>query len=220
MVDRVASLFFGVFGLLAACASTGPPVTTGVVREGGDLRVQFRRQGYGVAHHAARVEADGGALEQVVHSADLRTVSTLWRHPYGTLSVRFAFGGAASVTAETPDAGDVIEYVFYERDGVRVSTRLPRSCVVRPFLDLAVHAEASSLPASLALPGGSPRALAAGTSIVRLALRQRDVVLKSGDLELFVIHGSRRRSFLVGVDPDGTPSAVTGYVQTLDTEVE
>jgi hypothetical protein len=181
-------------------------------REDGALRIAFRRMEAGSAGHPARLEADGGRLEEVVHSPDRLTVSTLWREPLGELRCSFAYGGSAShpAGAEAPD--ETVEYVFLDEEGVQVTARLPLANPVRPVLPLEVTLAPALLPALL-----DRTRLDAPLSRVAFPLPlDPDGALLAGDSVVVIrTAGGGRREFLVGVDPDGTPTATTGYIRRI-----
>ncbi|MFQ5843756.1 MAG: hypothetical protein ACE5JG_02085 [Planctomycetota bacterium] len=206
------------FLLLAACATPperGPPVDAAAVREGGALRVHFRRTRRGTGGHLAVLEADGGTLSEVVHSPDRLSVSVLWREPEGRLRCTYAYGGVG-----VQDAGDVSEtriarYVFLDAPGARVTMHLPVRCPMRPALDLRFRLDPSRLPAVLEVPGRAAHVLRRADDRFRLELpRDEAGALQAGDL-LLVLRGAdgEELSFLVGVDPDGVATAASGYLR-------
>ena len=216
MSARAAPLFCA----LALCACATPvPVSARAVAEDGDLRVLFRRLESGATDRLPEIRADGGRLEEIVFSADRLSVSALWREPRGRVAVRFPFGGRGEIRAQGATDPRRIEYVFLEEERIRVTARLAVACPLRPRLVLYVAVDEA---ATLRGPQWSPNTLPPGGGTTSLVLpRDADGVLRAADVELAVeLSGGARYSFLVGVDPDGTPSAVTGYVRTLDTGVE
>ena len=214
MLPRVVLLFF-----LAGCATgpeNGPPVAVTAARDADGIRVQFRRLGgQGSAEHVARLDADGGVLDQVLHSPDRRTVSVLWRAPVGALQCSFPYGGVGRFRAGTYVDSHAVEYVFFQGEGVEVTAQVPAGCPMQPFLSLHMRLAPDRVPGSLRMPGGRTVVLEREETDCQLALpRDRDGVLAGGDLELSLqtADGDRHR-FLVGIDPDGTPSAVSGFVR-------
>ncbi len=208
-----------LLSLLAGCATGregGPPVAVSAARAADGLRVRFRRLGgQGTAEHAARLDADGGRLDQIRHSPDRLTVSVLWREPAGTLECAFPYGGVGRFRADTSIDDRAIEYVFLEGDGVAVTAQVPAGCPMQPFLPLDIRLAPEHLPGRLQMPGGRTVALEGEKTSCRAALpHDDDGGLRGDDLE-FVLHtaaGTPHR-FLVGIDPDGTPSAITGFVR-------
>lgn len=197
--------------LLGACAS-GPPVRVQAALEGDAVRVAFRRTEPGSAGHLARLEADGGRLEEVVHSPDRLTVSVLWREAEGALRCSFAYGGEASYPAGGPASDEEVLYVFLDEAGARVTARLPGANPVRPALPLDVQLPPALLPALL-----DGRALREPRTRVLLPLPvDADGALVEGDsVVVLETAGGGRRELLLGIDPDGTPTATTGYVRRL-----
>jgi hypothetical protein len=207
------------FLLLVGCVTgpeKGPPVSVTAARDADGIRVQFRRLGGRLsAGHAARLVAEGGSLEQILHSPDRLTASVLWRAPAGTLQCSFPYGGVGRFRAGTSLDGRMVEYVFLSAEGVEVTAQLPAGCTMQPFLSLHIQLSPDRVPGSLRMPDGRDLTLEHEGTDCRLALpRDGDGVLAGGDLELVLrtAAGDGHR-FLVGVDPDGTPSAITGFVR-------
>jgi hypothetical protein len=179
--------------LLAACA-------TGAARDAevsaapaeGGVRVRFRRLTGPDPDRPPELRADGGTLEEVVFSPDLKAVSALWRAPRGRLTCRFPYDGVAAFEAGGPVDPATVEYVLLESGGVRVTASLPRGCLLLPALTLRLDPEAREV--TLPLPRDSPGAL------------------RQGDFPVTVETASGPVEFLVGIDADGTPAAVSGYV--------
>ena len=214
MLSRVVWL-----SLLVGCATgreSGPPVEVSAAPAADGLRIRFRRLGgQGSAGHVAQLEADGGQLDQVLHSPDRLTVSVRWRKPTGTLRCAFPYGGRGRFRAGTHVDTRVVEYVFLKREGIEVTAHVPAACLVQPFLPLHARLASDHLPGSMRLPDGRTVALEHEETSCRLVLpRDDDGVLAAGDLELVLraANGDQHR-FLVTIDPDGTPSAVTGFVR-------
>jgi len=204
---------------LAGCATgpeKGPPVAVTAARGADGIRVQFRRLGgQGAAEHAARLEADGGSLEQILHSPDRLTVSVLWRAPVGALQCSFPYGGVGRFRAGTNVETRAVEYVFYSGEGVEVTAQVPAGCMMQPLLCLHIQLAPDRVPGSLRMPGGRTIVLEREETDCRLALpRDGDGVLTGGDVE-FVLNTATEdgHRFLIGIDPDGTPSAVSGFVR-------
>lgn len=205
--------------LLAGCVTgpeSGPPVAVGAAPDADGIRVQFRRLGGQVAvEHTARLDADGGSLGQVLHSPDRRTVSVLWLAPAGTLTCSFPYGGVGRFRAGTPVDGRSVEYVLYAADGVEVTAQVPAACPMQPSLCLHIQLSPDRVPGELVTPNGRHHALAGEWTDRWFALpRDGEGVLAAGDLE-FVLNTATEdgHRFLIGVDPDGTPSAVSGFVR-------
>jgi len=163
----------------------------------------------------ARLEADGGTLDQILHSPDRLTVSVLWRAPVGTLECSFPYGGVGRFRAETTIDGHAVEYVFFQSEGVEVTAQVPAGCPMQPSLSLHIQLAPARVPADLRMPDGRTIVLEGEETVCRLDLaRDSAGVLAGADVELVLrAADGDRQSFLVGVDPDGTPSAVSGFVR-------
>ncbi len=199
--------------LLAACQSV--PVTVGSSPERDGVRVFFRRdltERGGRREELARLSADGGRLTGIVHSPDGTAVSALWLGGAGAVTCRFPGGGAGRFEGD-PGPDDPVEYVFLEERGASVTARLARNCPLTATLTLTVRLKKALLPATLAMPGGAREITETETRVAFSIPRNRDRLL-GGDhwLRLNAAHG-RRFSFAIGIDPDGTPAAVHGYVR-------
>ena len=203
--------------LLAACASTpgaGPPVAAVAVREAHGLRVHFRRTGSGSGEHLARLEPDGGVLEQIVHSPDRGSVSALWLGAEGLLRCSFPHGGTGVLRADEAAASREVEYVFLSVRGVEISARLPAASPMRPVLTLHVRVDAKRLPAVLELPDHSEIAVTEQKSTALFPLPSEGGALRVGD---FLLHLRDRDGkafpFLIGIDCDGVPTATSGFLR-------
>jgi hypothetical protein len=217
---RTLWAFCVVSFLATGCAAVPVPVEASAAQEADGIRVQFRRlQGHSSANLAS-LTADGGRLEQVVHSPDGLTASALWKDPSGTVSVRFPFGGEARVSADALSESRS-RYIFYEGEGATVSATVPQACPVRPAMDLTIELADETLRAQLVFPDGRSREISKRKMVISFDFPTRKGRLMAGDLmlELRLFDGNRNR-FLVGIDSDGTPAAVSGYVQPLDRWVE
>jgi hypothetical protein len=194
---------------------SGPPVEVSAVAEGEDARVRFRRLRYGSAGHLARLRVTGGALAEVVHSPDRRSVSVLWRDRNGRLECRFAYGGYGEFDAGGVLDQRLVEYVFLEADGCSITAVVPHANPMRAILPLRVRVESSHLPAMLTAPGGISVAIESTEQAVPFALpADAENALIEGDFEVEILT-SDGTSFacLIGVDEDGTPVAATGFVR-------
>ncbi len=199
---RVATAFL-LASLVAACASArlADAEVSAAPAEGG-LRVRFRRIAGADPDRPPELEAEGGLLDEIVVSPDLRAVSARWREPRGKLMCRFPYDGVSVFEVGGPVDPVTVEYVFLEAEGARVTAALPRGCLLLPALPLRIDP-----PARLLLPDGT--ALPGAT--VHLPKDGRGV-LRAGDFPLIVETASGRFELLLGIDIDGTPAAVTGYV--------
>jgi hypothetical protein len=219
LAGNIAAVRFAVAlaPLLAGCAilSDGPPVEVSAADAEGGVRVRFRRTRPGVMENLARVEATGGEVAEVLHSPDLLNVAVSWKRPEGELRCAFAYGGEAAFPAGGPRDPGRIEYVFLKCAWAEVTASLPRGCPMTGALPLSVCVEASRLPARLDVAGRPPLPLQSSGAVACIDLpRALAGVLAAGEIEL-TLRSARGEaaSFLVGVDPDGTPVALTGFVR-------
>jgi len=199
--------------LLGACVSPAqaPTVRVTAAREPEGIRVRFRRLRAGAADVLARLEADGGSIDEVLHSPDHRTVSCLWRDPRGEIRCAFPFGGVGEFRAgDAPDPGR-LDYVLLAGDDVLVTMQLPRGCPMRPRLTLRVEGVRT---ARLRLPGGRVVPVAGGGEATwTLPTDDRGVLVGADhELRLETADGAAR-TILIGIDPDGTPAALSGYLK-------
>lgn len=200
--------------ILAACASTHPAdaEVSAAPAEGG-VRVRFRRLDGESADRPPELRAEGGLLEEVVFSPDLKAVSARWRRPKGRVTCRFPYDGVAVFEAEAPADPATVEYVFLEAEGARVTALLPRGCLLLPALPLRLPAAARLLlPNGIEIPAGED-----GTVMLPLP-RDTSGVLRRGDLPLLLETARGPIEFLVGIDADGTPAAISGYVHSPGSE--
>lgn len=189
--------------------------------EGDALRVWFRYPYPTDDERRARLRADGGRLVQVTHSPDRRTVSALWIDRAGELVCRFPRGAEARLDAGAAGDPAVVEYVFLAQADARVTAEVPRACLMTPRLILRIFVAPDELPARLELPGGEKVELVDPVSIHVLELERSPAgVLRGGDTMLRLHTAAGAYAFLVGVDPDGTPTATSGYVQKWRDEPE
>jgi hypothetical protein len=204
---RAASAFLLI---LAACATVRPADAeiSAAPAEGG-IRVRFRRLKGESPDRPPELHADGGALEEVVFSPDLKAVSALWRAPEGKLSCRFPYDGVAVLEAGGPVDPTTVEYVFLEAEGARVTAVLPRGCLLLPALPLRLPPGARLLlPNGIEIPVGED-----DTAMLPLP-RDTSGVLRRTDLPLVLETARGPIEILVGVDADGTPAAISGYVRS------
>lgn len=203
--------------LLAGCVTSpgrGPQVTVEAVREEGGIRVAFRRTEPGTMGNPAELVADAGRLAQVVHSPDRLTVSALWREPRGMLRCTFAYGGEAVFRADDPTSARAVHYVFLDEEGVRITCTVPSGRLPRPSLPLVVDLAEHHIPARLSLAGRVIGEISgAGESVLLRLPVDEEGALRGGDIECTVTTaGGRGFTFLLAVDSDGIPAAVSGYV--------
>ncbi len=207
--------------LTGACATPQVPVLASAAREADGIRVQFRRLTRHAGGKLASLSVDAGRLEEIVHSADGLTASALWKDASGAVRVRFPFGGDAELRATDAGKKPWTRYVFYEGGGAVVSAVVPQACPVRPAIDLTIELPDEVRRALLVLPNKNREEILGPRTVISLDFPIRTERLKSGDLRLeLVLFDKKRHRFLIGVDGDGTPVAVSGHVQTLDTWLE
>jgi hypothetical protein len=198
--------------ILAACAGTRPAdAEISAAPEADGVRVRFRRLGGADPDRPPELRAEQGALEQVVVSPDLKAISAVWKSPAGKLSCRFPYDGVAVFEAGGPRDPATVGYVLLDADGVRVTADLPRGCLLLPALPLRLHIPEELEPARLVLPDGRSLPRDGDVFLLPLTTDERGV-LRRGDLPVTVETAKGRVEFLVGIDDDGTPAAVSGYV--------
>lgn len=202
---------------LAGCATgtlRGADAEVSAAPAEGGVRVRFRRLGGADPDRPPELRADGGTIDEVVVSPDLKAISALWRDPRGNLSCRFPYAGSAVFEAGGTVDPATVAYVFLESQGVRVTAALPRGCLLLPALPLLVEVPEALGPVRLVLPDG--RSLPPGDhGLVLLPLTSDERhVLRRGDLPVAIETAEGPIEFLIGIDEDGTPAAVTGYLGT------
>ncbi|MHC4938310.1 MAG: hypothetical protein ACYTHK_05015 [Planctomycetota bacterium] len=210
----------GILLLLGAACSTVdhevkvPDVAVTASEEAEGIRVQFQLNKGSVTAHDFQLEIETGRLVDVCRSSDLRHVSVLWMDDDGKITCRFPYGQ----TGEWESGGELLkdhfDYVFYEKNGIRVHARIPRGAPMRPRLLLNVEVPETDLPATFQWKGREPRRLTKSSSfiVVQLPINERKV-LATGDWDVTLTTKSGKFDFLIGVDKDGTPTASSGYVQ-------
>ena len=111
--------------------------------------------------------------------------------------------------------------MYFEGGGAIVSATVPRACPVRPAIDLTIELADETPMAQLVFPNGHAQEISERETVISFDFPSQQGRLMAGDfqLELQLFKANRYR-FLVGIDSDGTPVAVSGHVQTLDTWVE
>lgn len=216
---RVALALLPALLVSAACATgaaRGPVPEVSAAPAPGGVRVRFRRPGGADPDRPPELRAEGGVLDEIVVSPDLRTISARWSGPSGRLSCRFPYDGAATFEAGGPVDGTTVEYVFLEAEGVRVTGALPRGCLLLPALPLRLLIPKELEPARVVLPDG--RSLPVGEDHDALLPLTRDErgVLRRGDLPMTLETARGPLEFLVSIDDDGIPAATSGYVAASD----
>jgi hypothetical protein len=107
---------------------------------------------------------------------------------------------------------ETVTYVFLEAEGVRVSAALPRACLLLPALPLRMRIAPHLLPARLVLPGGAEIPVGEEGEVTLSLPRDEQGVLRRADLPLSLVTSRSEMGFLIGIDDDGTPAAISGYV--------
>jgi len=181
----------------------------------GGVRVRFRRITGADPDRPPQLSAEGGTIAEVTCSPDLRAISALWLNPQGRLSCRFPYDGVAVFDALAPADPATVEYVFFEDGGIRVTAALPRACLLLPALPLRVDIPGDLEPVRFVLPDGRSLSCDGGEVLLPLTVDERGV-LRRGDLPVTIETAQGRIEMLVGIDPDGTPAAITGYVATRE----
>ena len=203
--------------LLAACQSV--PVTVGAAPEDEGTRVFFRRDADIRSDGLARLSSDGGRLTQITHAPDGSAVSAL-RIGSGSITCTFPGGGRARFEGAA-ERGTSVEYVFLDSPGVEVTARVPRGCPLVPALALRIRLEASLLPATLHLPAGPVRLARQVSRVVYPLRKDKRARLVRGDHWVRIeTSGNKVFSFAVGIDSDGVPAAVHGYVRNWNTALD
>jgi len=202
----------------AACAGTSEPERPDVAVTAADdvdgVRILFELQEGDVTAHDVKVEAESGEVRDVCRSHDLRRVSVLWTNVEGEITCRFPYGQTGTWSSSGgAKLDDEFLYVFHESERGRVSARVPRGAPVRPALLLHVEIPAKELPATLQWAGREARRLVRPSSFLAVPLPASGGVLATGDWSVALKTKSGETSFLIGVDPDGTPTATSGFVR-------
>jgi len=201
-----------LLALAAACAAPrGPSPEVSAAPAPGGLRVRFRRLEGADPDRPPELRADGGELSEIVVSPDLKAVSAFWKNPAGKLSCRFPYDGAATCDAGAGADAATVAYVFLDAEGVRVTADLPRACLLLPALPLRLHVPEALEPARLVLPDGRFLPRDGDAVLLPLTTDERGV-LHRGDIPVTVETSNGPIEFLVGIDDDGTPAAISGYL--------
>lgn len=202
---------------LAGCAgrpAPRPDVEVTAAPDGDARWVCFVRRTPVPGDRPATVSCSAGRIDALWHSSDRTVVAVRWIPDGGLLRCTFPDGRHAAWSSGATLQDGWIDYMLYETEDVRVRTRVPRGCPLQPVLRLHVEVAPELLPARVVLPGGRTLALSAPSSTVDLPLPQAAPRrLAAGELSLAIEGASgARRTFLVVIDPDGTPAALSGYV--------
>jgi len=174
------------------------------VASGRGVRVYFRRTQPGTADALPRLKAEAGALHEIVYSPDTLGVSVLWTNPAGTLRCEFPYGGTGVFASGASVPGGFVEYVYVEVDGARVTGRVPRGCPLLPEVELRVEPEDARVE-----PGGEGIVTSTGF----IPPSDERGTLREGVYRLVLVTPRGRFPFLLAIDADGIPSALSGYVQ-------
>jgi len=205
--------------LAVACASSDkierPEVEVTAYREIHGDRVHFRLREGQVSDAPVVLKADGGILRDQIRSSNHRNVSVLWTKGEGKLNCRFPYGQENAFDAqEGSPLSDVFAYTFFTGHGASVTTRIGRGAPMVPRLLLRVSLPKSFLPAELQWEGREPHHIVRDSSLLLVNLPQNDKhVLGTGDWNVVLRTKKGTWNFLIGVDPDGTPTASSGFVR-------
>ncbi len=210
--------------LVAACASDDykiemPDVTVKAAEESAGTRVTFHLRKGEISDKPIKLEAEFGDMRDFVRSNDLRTCSVLWMDGGDLLHCTYPYGQQAEFSAEEGELlKDHFLYTFLMAQGVSVSSRIARGAPILPRLIIRIELDEKNRPATLQWEGRDARHLT--KKISRLALElprdRKTNVLQTGDWRLTLTTPTQKLSFLIGVDPDGTPTASSGSITRIE----
>jgi hypothetical protein len=167
-----------------------------------------------MSDHDIRITVEGGTHRDFVRSPDLKSCSVLWENPNGKLTCRFPYGQSAEFDADGEVLTDRFIYSFLNGPGCTVTTRLGRGAPMVPRLLLNVALEREHLPATLQWDGRELHNLSKKSSVILVELpRSKKNVLEQGDWNVTLKTKKGSWKFLIGVDPDGTPAASSGFIR-------
>jgi len=205
--------------LVAACASSDvperPDLEVTAYQEIGGKRIQYRLREGQVSDADVTVSAEHGELRDQIRSSNLRNVSVFWKDGDGLLKCKFPFGQEAEFDwIEGVPLSDVFAYTFFARSDISVTTRIGRGAPMVPRLLVRVTIPQKELPAELQWEGREAHHLVKESSLLLLELpRDEKNVLRTGDWNVALRTKTVTANFLIGIDPDGTPTASSGFVR-------
>ncbi|MEM8886118.1 MAG: hypothetical protein AAGD14_18785, partial [Planctomycetota bacterium] len=178
------------------------------------MRIHFRLMKGDISEKPIKLEPEFGVTRDIVRSPDLRSLSVLWVKGEGLLKATFPYGQEAEFEWDGETLVDSFLYVLYEEHGVRVTTRVMRGAPMVPRILARVTADEDAMPVTLQWEGRETRTVTRSGSIILFELPGgRQGKLESGDWNVKVSSAKGASRFSVGVDPDGTLTASTGYVR-------
>ena len=207
--------------LLAACSSTpeddsrdGADATACEETDG--VRIHFFLTEGEPSKGPLRWNKSAGSLVEITRSPDLRHASVLWSDGHDGLTCTFPRGQKCRFQWDDPVLEDRFLYVFHQGDHAMVTAELPRGCPIRPRLLFTIDLEPGAFPAEFQWSGRAPRKLTRARNLILVELpRGKGNVLKAGEWKVELRTPKGNENFLVGVDPDGTPTATSGHVRAL-----
>ena len=210
--------------LAAACASDDheiemPDVTVKAAEETSGTRITFHLHKGEISDKPIVLEPDFGELRDFVRSNDLRTCSVLWVNGNGKLTCKFPYGQTGEfILDETEVLQDRFLYTFLVAPGATVTSHIARGAPILPRLLVRVSLDEKNRPATLQWEGRRVQQLTRKNSLLLLELpRNRETnVLETGDWTVTLRTPVKSYEFLVGIDPDGSPTAVSGTVRRAD----
>ena len=193
-----------------------PPVEVMACEEADGIRVHFFLRDGEVSAADVKFKADAGDLIEITRSQDLRRVSALWRDGDGLLTCTFPYGQVGEFNYTDEVLEHKFLYVFHQGTNAIVTALVPRGSPVRPRLLLTIDVKKDALPATMQWEGREVRDLTRERSLILVELpRSEKGVLKTGDWKVTLKTAKDKDTFLIGLDPDGTPTASSGFVKVM-----
>ena len=207
----------------AACASDDykiemPDVTVTSWDEAAGPRITFHLREGEISDKPIEINVDFGETRDFVRSNDLRTCSVLWTNGEGKLHCKFPNGQTAEYDWEEGEPlRDQFIYHFLVAEGVSITSRIARGAPILPRLLITVSLDEENLPAKLVWQGRD-RHLTKMSSrlLLELPRDKKTHVLETGDFDVSLTTPTQSLDFLIGLDPDGSPTAASGTVRRAD----